>query len=150
MIHNQVNLFVLAAIPAEDLEVSVPKAKSVGGQFAHIHHVRVMWLKSIDPGLTEGLVKFEANADKAEMSDQLTKSARAIAAVIDAALANGTRVKGFKPTAEAFAGYLMTHEANHRAMAELALRQVGKPIPEKVAFGQWEWGSRFGELEIQS
>ncbi|MFN2511091.1 MAG: DinB family protein [Pyrinomonadaceae bacterium] len=46
-IHNRVNLYVLEAIDPEHLkDVSASKGRTVGEQFAHIHNVRLMWLKS--------------------------------------------------------------------------------------------------------
>ena len=51
-------------------------------------------------------------------------------------------MKNFKPHAAAFLGYLISHEANHRGHIELALRQAGIPLDDKIAYGQWEWGVR--------
>jgi hypothetical protein len=38
--------------------------------------------------------------------------------------------------------YLCSHEAFHRSQIELVLRQVGKPLDDKTAYGLWEWGVR--------
>ena len=149
LIHDRINRSVAEAVPAEAWVGVVPKAKSVSGQFAHIHNVRLMWLKSMDPALVEPLQKLEQNASPTEVCLALKASALAVASVIDAAVASGGRVKGFKPTVEAFVLYLVSHEAHHRAMAELALRQLGTPISDKASYGQWEWGTRLAELEAE-
>jgi hypothetical protein len=58
------------------------------------------------------------------------------------AFENGGRVKGFKPHATAFVGYLISHEAHHRSQIILALKQEGQPLDKKILYGIWEWGTR--------
>ena len=147
LIHDRINRAFIEAISPEGWPGKASKAKDVSNQFAHIHNVRLMWLKSIDQGLVEGVSKAEATLSREEICDLLRQSAAKVAGVIDEAVAKGGRVKNFKPSVEAFVLYLVSHESNHRAMAELALRQLGHPISEKAAYGQWEWGSRLSELE---
>ena len=61
-IHNRTNLYVLQAIEPEFLKgISASKGRTVGEQFAHIHNVRLMWLKSAAPELLDGLMKIEEN-----------------------------------------------------------------------------------------
>ena len=53
-IHDRINLYILDAIDAQSLpSYSASKGRSVGEQFAHIHNVRLMWLKSAAPELLE-------------------------------------------------------------------------------------------------
>jgi uncharacterized damage-inducible protein DinB len=59
-IHNRINLYVLEAVSVEALSgVSASKGRNVGEMIAHIHNVRLMWLKAARPELLEGLVKIE-------------------------------------------------------------------------------------------
>ena len=45
-IHNRINLYLLEAIPAAALsDVAASKGRTVAEQLAHIHNVRLMWLK---------------------------------------------------------------------------------------------------------
>ena len=52
-IHNRINLYLLDAIADESLALALPKCRTVFDQFAHIHNVRLMWLKSAAPELLE-------------------------------------------------------------------------------------------------
>ena len=46
-IHNRINLYLVDAVaPASLLSLSASKGRNVGEQFAHIHNVRLMWLKA--------------------------------------------------------------------------------------------------------
>ncbi len=136
------NRYLLEAIPADQLSTKLEKGKSVEGQFTHIHNVRLMWLKASAPDLMEGLERPEGPVMGAEtLSRSLEASGEAIAKLIERSLETG-KVKNFKPHPTAFVGYLIAHEANHRAHIELALRQAGTPLSDKVAFGMWEWGVR--------
>lgn len=144
-IHNRVNLYLLDAIPDAALaSVSASKGRSVGEQFAHLHDVRLMWLKSAAPELLSGLDKFPKGSatDKANLRQALERSGDAVAELLRRALAAGGKVKGFKPHAVAFLGYLIAHESHHRGHIGLMLKQTGHPLDKKTAFGLWEWGVR--------
>jgi DinB family len=98
-IHNRVNLYMLDAIAPEALgDVSASKGRSVGEEFAHIHNVRLMWLKSAAPELLEGQEKIEKeqSGDKAHLLSALAKSGEAIVVLLRTAFERGGRIKGFK------------------------------------------------------
>jgi uncharacterized damage-inducible protein DinB len=144
-IHDRINRYLLDAIPDAALaSVSASKGRSVGEQFAHVHDVRMMWLKAAAPQLLEGLEKLpkEAATDKARLKEALTKSGEAVAALLRHAFTAGGKVKNFKPHAVAFIGYLISHESHHRGHIGLTLKQTGHPLDKKTAFGLWEWGVR--------
>ena len=144
-IHDRINLYLLDAIDQSSLDsYSASKGRSVGEQFAHIHNVRLMWLKSSDPDLLQGLTKVEKEhaKDKKLLRKSLTESGVAIANLLTKSLESDGRIKGFKPHAAAFLGYLISHESHHRGQIALTLKQAGKPLDKKIGFGIWEWGVR--------
>lgn len=144
-IHDRINLYLLDAIAEESLGATLNgKGRSVRDQFAHVHNVRLMWLKSAAPELLEGLEKLEtiADNDKTKLRSALEASGQAVAMLLQKAIAAGGKVKGFKPHATAFLGYLISHESHHRGQVGWILKHSGHPLDQKTAFGLWEWGVR--------
>ncbi|MEP7273779.1 MAG: DinB family protein [Acidobacteriota bacterium] len=59
-IHNRITLFLLAAIKPQQLEIAAAsKGRNVGQLSAHLHNVRLMWLKSAAPDLLDGVNKLD-------------------------------------------------------------------------------------------
>jgi uncharacterized damage-inducible protein DinB len=144
LIHNRINLYLLDAMADGSLALALPKCRTVFDQFAHIHNVRLMWLKSAAPDLLEGLEKLETKkgGTKAQLRTALEASGTAIERLFRKAVAAEGRVKGFKPHATAFLGYLVSHESHHRGQIGWTLKQSGHPLDQKTSFGLWEWGVR--------
>jgi uncharacterized damage-inducible protein DinB len=144
-IADRLNRYLLADIADASLALKAGgKGRSVGATFAHIHNVRLLWLKSAGPELLPGLRKFEADeaVSKDALVESLTRSGEAISAMLNKSIAGDGRVKGFKPHVTAFVGYLVAHEAHHRGQIVMTLKLEGAPVGKKTAFGLWEWGVR--------
>ena len=143
-INNRINLYMLEAVPAEALtDVSASRGRNVAEQFAHLHNVRLMWLKPAAPELMEGLEKIEKEraVDKKLLTRSLKESGKAMEALLKKAVTDG-KVKGFKPHVTAFLGYILAHESQHRGQIALSLKQSGHALDKKIAYGIWEWGVR--------
>ena len=144
-IDNRINLYLLDAVePATLGSHSASKGRSVGEQFAHLHNVRLMWLKVAAPDLLKGLEKIEKELalDKKLLRKSLFDSGQAIRTLLNNSIASGGKVKGFKPHVGAFLGYLISHDSHHRGQILLSLKQAGHPIDKKTQYGIWEWGVR--------
>src|SRR5262245_16679318 len=126
-IHNRINLYLLEAIDPSHLDdQSASKGRSVGEQFAHMHNVRLMWLKASASELLKGLNKVEKEkaADKKLLRKSLDASAKALEKFLGQCIAAG-KVKNFKPGVVAFLGYVISHESHHRGQILLSLKQSG-------------------------
>lgn len=144
-INNRINIYLLDAIDEKHLTdlAAGSKGRHVGKQLAHLHNVRLMWLKVAAPELLEGLDKVEddASVKKKALKDALTKSGKAIETLLKKAEKDG-KIKGFKPHPTAFVGYLLAHEGHHRGQVMVILKQNGHMVDQKVQYGLWEWGAR--------
>jgi uncharacterized damage-inducible protein DinB len=142
--NNRINEFLIRNLPDPAWRAAPPngKGRDCASMIAHIHNVRIMWLKSAGktatlPGKLEGDSFTKDDAVRA-----LQESGRALDAVLRDALAGDGRVKGFKPDVYAFLGYLFAHEGHHRGQISMLARQVGHPLGKSAMFGMWEWGTR--------
>jgi uncharacterized damage-inducible protein DinB len=109
-IHNRINLYLLDAIDEKYLpDISASKGRTVGEQFAHIHNVRLMWLKAASPDLfaTQAKIEKENKLTKKLLSTELEKSCSAISRLLINGFETG-KIKGFKPHPSAFFGYLIS------------------------------------------
>lgn len=145
-INNRINLYLLASLKEEYLKDKAgSKGRTVAEQFAHIHNVRLMWLKVSAPDLMMGLNKIEKEnpITLKNLEKELKASGEAINKLIEQSYNEREgKVKGFKPHCAAFVGYLISHDSHHRGQIMLALKQSGHPVDKKIQFGLWEWGAR--------
>jgi uncharacterized damage-inducible protein DinB len=142
-INNRINLYVIQNLPAEAWMAKTPdgKGRNVAAIVAHMHNVRVMWLKACGaPSVPEQLDRSSVTPEQATRA--FNESCDALMEIIHHALATDGRVKGFKPDVAGFLGYLISHDAHHRGQITMLARQLGHPLPKQAMFGMWEWGRR--------
>jgi len=144
--NDNINQYLLENLPAESWRAATPegKGRTIAAIVAHMHNVRVMWLKAAKANdIPAQLEKDKVTATQASKS--LERSRAALSSVIKAALDSDGRIKGFRPDVAGFVGYLIAHDAHHRGQICMLARQVGHPLSQKAMFGMWEWGSRGGK-----
>src|SRR6267378_802708 len=91
-IHDRINIYLLDAVDPVSLDShSASKGRSVGEQFAHVHNVRLMWMKAAAPDLLKGLSKIENDQanDKRLLRESLADSGKAIGVLLGQSLASG-------------------------------------------------------------
>jgi len=142
--NDRINRYVIENLPAGAwrAEPSGDKGRTIAAIVAHMHNVRVMWLKAAAKGseIPEQLDRLKVTQVQAVKG--LENSRAALSAVLRPALESDGRIKGFKPDVAGFFAYLVAHDAHHRGQVCMLARQVGHPLPQKAMFGMWEWGSR--------
>jgi uncharacterized damage-inducible protein DinB len=143
-ISDRINHYMIDNLPAEAWRAEPPdgKGREIAAIVAHMHNVRVMWLKAAakDGKIPDQLDRHSVTPGQAKKG--LEQSRDSLLALIKSALQSDGRVKGFKPDVIAFFGYLIAHDAHHRGQIAMLARQTGHPLPQKAMFGMWEWGSR--------
>ncbi len=139
--NNRINRYLIENLPPEAWSAKPPegKGRTIAAIAAHIHNVRLMWLKAA--GIPKLPAKLDETSSAKETLQALTTSHDALAALLSAALDTG-QVRSFKPDSASFLAYLIAHDAHHRGQIASLARRLGHPISQSVGFGMWEWASR--------
>jgi len=142
--NNRINTFLIQNIPDTAWREKPPggKGRDIASMVAHIHNVRLMWLKSAAPNapMPQKLEGDDFTKDAAIAALEISR--QALEEVLSASLRTDGRIKGFKPDAGSFLAYLLAHDAHHRGQISMLARQLGHPISKSAMFGLWEWGTR--------
>ena len=140
--NNRITRYLIENLPEDAWRAEPPegKGRTVAAVAAHIHNVRGMWLKAAHG---EVVAKIEPRTvTRQEALAALDRSHAALSKLLAGALTGDGRIKGFKPDAAGFIGYLVSHDAHHRGQMAMLARQSGHPLPQQAMFGMWEWGRR--------
>jgi uncharacterized damage-inducible protein DinB len=141
--NNRISLYLIENLPAEAWNAKLPdgKGRTIAAIVAHMHNVRVMWLKAAKAeDIPEQLER--ATVTPAQATRALESSRAALHKLCREALETDGRIKGFRPDVAGFVGYLIAHDAHHRGQIAMLARQLGHPLPQNAVFGMWEWGRR--------
>lgn len=142
--NNRINLYLVDSIDpaAWKAKPADGKGRTISAIVAHMHNVRVMWLKVSAKGSDIPEQGDRSTVTPAQAVRALEQSCQALSELIGRALQADGRIKGFRPDVAGFLGYLIAHDAHHRGQIAMLARQLGRPLPQKVTFGMWEWSSR--------
>jgi len=142
--NEKINQFMIADLAEHAWRAAPPdgKGRSIAAIVAHMHNVRVMWLKAAAKGSKIPEQLDRARVTPVQAQKGLEQSHKALSAVLKSSLQTDGRVKGFNPDVAGFVGYLIAHDAHHRGQIAMLARQVGHPLSQRAMFGMWEWGSR--------
>lgn len=141
--NNRINQYLIDNLPpaAWKMKPADGKGRTIGAIVAHMHNVRVMWLKAAKAGeIPEQLDR--ATVTPGQATRALEGSRHALSIIISRALESDGRIRSFRPDVAGFLGYLIAHDAHHRGRITMLARQLGNLLPQKAIFGMWEWGSR--------
>ena len=141
--NNRINQYLIDNLPTAVWKAKPPdgKGRTIAAIVAHMHNVRVMWLKAAKAE------EIPAQLDRATVTPgqalrAMESSRHALSVVMSHALESDGRIRSFRPDVAGFLGYLIAHDAHHRGQITMLARQLGHPLPQKAMFGMWEWGSR--------
>jgi len=141
--NNRICQYLIENLPTEAWNAKPPEGqgRTIAAIVAHMHNVRVMWLKAAKAEtMPDQLDRGTVTPKQATIA--LEDSCKALRALTARALASDGRIKNFRPDVAGFFGYLIAHDAHHRGQIAMLARQLGHPLPQKAMFGMWEWGSR--------
>jgi len=142
--NERINRYLIENLSEDSWRAEPPggKGRTIADIAAHMHNVRVMWLKVSAKGshIPQQLDRHRVSRDEAVKG--LGESHAAVARLLASSLSTDGRIKGFRPDAAGFVAYLVAHDAHHRGQIAMLARQTGHPLPQKVMFGMWEWGTR--------
>jgi uncharacterized damage-inducible protein DinB len=123
-------------------------ARSIAAIFTHMHNVRSKWVRLTAPHLKVPPQLNRAHCTPGQARAGLAESAARCAEMLAEALGGrGGHVEKFRrdgwarpwPAGPEMLCYMLSHEAHHRGQVCMLARQLGFPLPNKVAYGMWNW-----------
>jgi len=124
------------------------KARTIVAIFTHMHNVRTKWVRLTAPHLKVPGQLNRAHCTPQQARAGLSESAARCAEMLAEALGgSGGRVEKFRrdgwappwPVGPEMLCYMLCHEAHHRGQVCMLAHQLGFPLPNKVAYGIWNW-----------
>jgi len=141
--NDRINHYLIDNLPpaAWKSKPTAGKGRTIAAIVAHMHNVRVMWLKAAKAAEIPGQLD-RSTVTPAQAMRALEISRHSLSVILSQALTGDGRVRGFRPDVAGFLGYLVAHDAHHRGQITMQARQLGHPLPQKAMFGMWEWNRR--------
>lgn len=164
-INDAMNQLLLAHLDPHAWRAPAPGAKRNSGRtiaaiFAHVHNVRLVWLKHSAPHLKRPApldprrctIKQAAAAHKKSAAQCLRMLTDALSALPSRRVTKFSR-GAWSPTWPAGAtmfAYMFSHEAHHRGQITMLAHQLGYRLPVDAWAGIWWWDKLWKQLSTAS
>ena len=136
------------------------QGRTIAAIFAHLHNNRLSWLKNSAPQLK---CPARLDPDRCTMKQAAAahkKSAAQCLRMLTDALSTDPqrRVKSFSrgswaprwPAGGTMFAYMFSHEAHHRGQILMLAHQLGYRLPDRAAYGIWQWEKLWNERGFPS
>ena len=124
------------------------KIRTIAAIFTHMHNVRTKWVRLTAPHLKVPPQLNRSRCTPRQARAGLAQSAARCSEMLAEALGDPAgRIRKFHrdgwgqpwPVGPEMLCYMLTHEAHHRGQVCMLAHQLGFPLPNKVAYGLWNW-----------
>jgi uncharacterized damage-inducible protein DinB len=123
------------------------KVRTIAAIFTHMHNVRTKWIRLTAPHLKVPKQLNRSRCTPEQARAGLAESAALCSEMLAEALGGRKRVRKFHrdgwarpwPAGIEMLCYMLAHEAHHRGQVCMLARQLGFPLPDKAAYGLWNW-----------
>lgn len=131
------------------------KTRTIAAIFTHMHNVRCKWVRLTAPHLKVPLQLNRTHCTPQQACEGLAESAARCVEMLAEALGDSGRVTKFRrdgcapawPVGLEMLCYMLSHEAHHRGQVCMLAHQLGFPLPNKVAYGIWNWERLWKEFK---
>jgi uncharacterized damage-inducible protein DinB len=148
-LNDRINQILLEHLDPEAWRAKPPgNVRTIAAIFTHVHNVRTKWIRLTAPHLRVPLQLNRAHCTPQQARAGLAESAARCAEMLAEALGGpGGRIEKFRrdgwarpwPVGPEMLCYMLCHEAHHRGQVCMLAHQLGFPLPNKVAYGIWNW-----------
>ena len=149
-VNDRMNQLLLEHLDARAWRAKAPGhgGRTIAGIFAHVHNIRLKWLRLSAPYLKLPVRLDRARCTPKQASAALAESAALCCEMLAEGLAGpASRAQSFvrdgwarpwRPGA-AMLTYMICHDAHHRGQVCMLAHQLGFPLPVKAGAGMWGW-----------
>jgi uncharacterized damage-inducible protein DinB len=148
-VNERVNQMIIEHLDPAAWRAKPPgKARTIAAIFSHMHNVRTKWVRLTAPHLKVPGQLNRANCTPKQARAGLAESAARCTEMLAEALGGGgSRIQMFHrdgwakpwPVGPEMLCYMLSHEAHHRGQVGMLAHQLGFALPNKVAYGMWNW-----------
>jgi uncharacterized damage-inducible protein DinB len=147
-VNERMNQSVIEHLEPAAWRASPPgKIRTIAAIFTHMHNMRCKWVRLTAPHLKIPKQLNRAHCTPQQARAGLAESAARCEEMLAQALSGAGRVEKFLrdgwakpwPVGPEMLCYMLTHEAHHRGQVCLLTHQLGFPLPQRVAYGMWNW-----------